>query len=131
MSFRPSIGERRRGMTLIEVVAAVVILGTILAAIMVARAKHVRQLAEARDLERVVEVADELIGRWWLSEEGPPVNGRGSASADGQIVWRTYWVSDPGVRTLGGRVLRVEVQMEGEGPGVVVDLVVPAEGAAS
>ncbi|WP_428387999.1 type II secretion system protein [Mucisphaera sp.] len=128
-----SPSRHRPGLTLIEVVAALVILGTILAGIVVARARHIDQLAEARTLTELSDVADRLITGWWLDPNGPPVNAQGSLSGDAQpgasdgdgITWRTSLVPNRGLEDLALRSLRIEV-VQGETV-LAVELALPAE----
>lgn len=124
----------RAGLTLIEVVAALAILGTLLVGIVLARARHTDQLLRARVQARAVEAADEMIARWWASREGVPIDASGELAGGDGLLWRTSIVDEDGIAELGARVVRVEVlQARGDGRRLtddggalfVVDLVVP------
>src|SRR5690349_364983 len=54
----------RRGTTLVEVIAALVILGTILAAMLIARGRFVRQDVQARRKIEAVRALDTLVDGW-------------------------------------------------------------------
>jgi len=101
--------SRAAGLTLIEVVAAIAILGTILVGIVLAQSRNTRQLAEARRTAEAVRHADELLADWWADEQGVPLNAAGAIDADPTLAWRTRRVANPPIEQLGGRVVRVEV----------------------
>lgn len=124
----------RRGLTLIEVLAAIAILGTVLVGVVLARSRHTRQLADTHRQNALVRATDELIASWWSSAEGVPVEQSGVCGPNGEMVWQTRVVSNRAVETMGARVVRVEVRPEQpgalpQGPPeqaeVIVDLVLP------
>jgi len=119
------------GLTLIEVVAAIAIMGTILVGIVMAQARHTRQLAQARQVRALVDEADALIASWALNLTQVPVDAEG-AVADGRLRWRTRAVENEPIEEVRARVVRVEFFIavdglgeQGVGPDFVVDLVVP------
>lgn len=122
--------SRAAGLTLIEVVAAIAILGTILVGIVMAKSRHTAQLASAERRMAAVTVADELIASWWLGED-IPVDQSGICERDESLAWQTRWVTNTPIEQLGARVIRVE--MHDRRPArdsmdkvlVTVDLVVP------
>jgi len=101
--------SRAAGLTLIEVVAAIAILGTILVGIVLAKSRNTRQLAEARRTAEVVRHADALLADWWADEAGVPPDAAGVIDADPTLAWRTRLVANPPIEQLGARVVRVEV----------------------
>jgi prepilin-type N-terminal cleavage/methylation domain-containing protein len=125
----------RRGLTLLEVVAALAILGGVLVGIVLARAKLARQTAMARQLSQAVRLSDDLIASWWARPEGVPVGADGVLGAEEAWVWATSPVANPAIERLGARVVRLEVRPRREPSGtgraapIVVDLVLPPEGA--
>jgi prepilin-type N-terminal cleavage/methylation domain-containing protein len=125
---------RRGGLTLIEVVAAIAILGAILVGIVLAKARHTHQLALARQTHVAVRAADGLIARWWAEPDGVPIGESGVLGADESLTWQTRLVENETVERLGTRVARVEVYESKMGttqaadpgePLVTVDLVLP------
>jgi prepilin-type N-terminal cleavage/methylation domain-containing protein len=120
--------SRQAGLTLVEVLAAVVILGTILVGVVVAKARHTRQLAVAREQTAAVHAVDGLIARWWADTGSVPVGASGTLGQDASITWQTFLVANPQIAALGARVVRVEVHGDAAAgkPLFVVDLVVPA-----
>ena len=135
-STRCSRPWRARGLTLIEVVAAIAILGTLLVGVVLAKSRHTRQLERARAQAGAVQAADALIADWWTRPQGVPIDDRGTVPGDPDLSWRTRLVDNRSVAALGARVVRVEVYPGRDAPRrarsgedhaalVVVDLVVP------
>ena len=124
---------RPAGLTLIEVVAAIAILGTILVGVVVAKSRHTRQLSLTQRHNVAVRAADELITGWWTSPGGVPTDGSGVVQADASLVWQTRLVENDAMHRLGASVVRVEIHdANSAGPGpptkkplVAVELVVP------
>lgn len=123
-------------MTLLEVVAAIAILGGLLVGLVLARARHLRQASAASELADAVRLADDLIASWWASPQGVPIGMTGALGGDGRWTWRTQAVSNREIETLGARVVRLEVRgrrapagrMAEAGGMFVVDLVLPGDG---
>ncbi len=101
--------SRPAGLTLIEVVAAIAILGTILVGVVLAKARHTRQLALTARREVAVRLADELLSQWWTGGDGVPVGVSGE-DANASLAWRTRRVPNPPIERLGARVVRLEVR---------------------
>lgn len=127
---------KRAGLTLVEVVAAIVILGTILVGIVLAKARHTRQLALAMQQQTAVQAADELLTGWWAVKQGVPVEARGQLDTTPAMIWQTHVVANPEAQQLGSRVVQLQVRLQpgletgrtGEDanqPLVAVDLVLP------
>lgn len=130
--------SRALGLTLIEVVAALAILGTLLVGIVLAKSRYNDQLRHARAQAGAVERADQLIARWWASPGGVPVGEEGVLPGGDRLRWRTRVVDNAEVAELGVRVVRVEIvdpvrearrdggdETRNNGPLIVVDLVLP------
>jgi len=124
--------SRRSGLTLLEVLAAVAILGTILVGVVMAKSRHTRQLAATGRLDAAVRAADELIAAWWASPNGVPVDQSGELGTEGSLTWRTRVVANKEIEALGARVVRVEVRPRAiaaweatDRSAVEVDLVLP------
>jgi len=124
--------SRAAGLTLIEVVAAIAILGTILVGIVLAKSRLTRQLVEADQRLAAVRAADELIAGWWTRDAGVPVDDAGVVDDHPEWSWRTHVMANPLIERWGARVVRVEVRpseghvvaLPGQPPvEVIVDLV--------
>ena len=59
----PTLGAR--GLTLVEVVAALALLGTLLSAMLLARGRYVRQNMRAQESVEAVAVTDALLEQWF------------------------------------------------------------------
>src|SRR5438876_3770040 len=83
----------RRGTTLIEVLAGLVVLGTLLVSVAVARARFVHQLADAERRLRATRAVDTMLGTWFA---GPtpavPTAAEGSLDGAADFAWRTRLV---------------------------------------
>lgn len=125
-------------MTLIEVVAAIAILGSVLVGVVLAQSRHTRQLAEARLQHEAAHAADELIAQWWTGPEGVPdpgASGEIQTPSGRTLTWSTSREASPALEELGTFVLRVEfTEAETEHPAslprsepwrLAVDLVLP------
>jgi prepilin-type N-terminal cleavage/methylation domain-containing protein len=117
-SFRFS---RRAGLTLIEVIAAIVILGTILVGIVLSKSRHTRQIALTQRKMEAVRAADRLLTRWWTGPDGIPVDKSGQVPQNPSLRWRTRVVPNPEVALLGARVVRLEILETRKGPGIEAD----------
>jgi prepilin-type N-terminal cleavage/methylation domain-containing protein len=122
----------RAGLTLLEIIAAIAILGTILVGIVLAKSRHTRQYALSERKTAAVQAADRLISAWWMSPNGIPLEDSGLIEADESLTWQTYLVENHEIEQLGGRVVRVEIRETrpnllepDEGPLVAVELVLP------
>src|SRR5258706_11329593 len=92
--------RRRKGrsaMTLIEIVAGLVILGTILASLAIARGRFARQWAAADRKLAATKAVDAMIAGWMESTPPRvPVNREGVLAGVGKHVWKTRAVRDAG-----------------------------------
>lgn len=100
--------SRQAGLSLIEVVAAIAILGAILVGIVLAKSSHTRQLALARRKQQAVRAADALIARWWR-EDDVPIGQQGMIEGKESLRWKTRLARKPRLAKLGARVLRVSI----------------------
>ena len=114
-------GQRRRsarwrvgGMTLLEVLAALVILSLLLAAAVSIQQRASRQWQQAQQNDLLLAEVDRLFANWYDDGGiGPPLNGGGEFSVDSQpIVWRVTPVSLPREGTFGLAVVRFEASSE-------------------
>jgi len=97
-------------MTLVEVVAGIAVLGTLLVAVLMTEAACKRQSAAAAIRLKGLRAADAMLEAWWASEEGIPVNDRGIVPAElGEFTWRTRALKSEPAEDLGVRIVRVEI----------------------
>lgn len=80
----------RRGSTLIEVLFGLVILATLLAAVVTARGRFLRQAADAEKKARLIHALDVQLERWYAAEPPTvPLNDTGALDALPGGTWRT------------------------------------------
>ena len=105
------------------------ILGTILAAMLIARGRFVRQDAQAKRKIEATRALEALVGSWM---NGPvsaiPVRATGLLAEDSGHTWSTHLIRDPSAEEIGARVLRVDVFDRSERqPIVTLDLLIHPE----
>ena len=118
----------RRATTLIEVIAGLVILGTILAALLIARGRFAQQEAMAQRKLAATRSLDALVSQWLNGPVGAiPVSARGDLGESNQT-WRTHLIPDPSAESLGAHVMRVEVfDRNARQPILTLDLLLQAK----
>ena len=115
---------RRRGLTLIEVVAALALMATLLVAVLTIKAGLTRRRAAADRQLRAAAAADGLLTAWWGDPESFPVNRSGPVPADPALAWSTRPLPNPAAARLGGRVVRLDVR-DAAAVVVSVDVLLP------
>lgn len=133
MSRRSLRCSPRAGLTLLEVIAGIAILSTILVLAVVSRSRQARQLALSQRIDRAVTAADELIADWYVDPAPMPLGQSGPVEGQEGMAWRIFAVSNDRVEQLGARVVRVQVLQERSSHGIEagevlteVDLVLPS-----
>jgi hypothetical protein len=123
--------RHRAGTTLVEVLAALVLTGSLLVALVLAKSRHERQWDTAQRRLAAVRAADQLLAGWWAEPGSMPLSGTGVVEDQPQLLWRTSLVSNTPVEQLGARVLQLELlAADGrvhEPPLAMVELVVPGQ----
>jgi prepilin-type N-terminal cleavage/methylation domain-containing protein len=123
------------GLTLVEVLAGMALLGTFLAAALVAGARLTAQRGDAERRLEALRVADELLEGWWRDVDNFPRHGEGRVSGRVTWHWTTRPVESEAARAIGCDVVALELRQataagagstDGE-PAVRVELVLPAE----
>jgi prepilin-type N-terminal cleavage/methylation domain-containing protein len=117
------------GMTLVEVVAAIAILGIILVSLTLARSSHQRQISAANCLSEGTRLVDDMISSWWSSPQGVPVESAGILGLRGEWSWTTHPLDNPAIDNIGARVVRVEavhaMDPSQSAKPIIIDLVLP------
>jgi|GEM_PF-2739955 len=121
----------RRGMTLIEVVAGLALLGTMLVAIFVIHARLIRQTALAHRKAAAVQATDALLTKWSVDWSTLPIGTEEPLDDHPQMSWSVIEVANPEVEALGAKAVELRVtdsQADTDGsPLVTVQLVIPVE----
>ncbi len=96
-------------MTLIEVVTGLIILGTILASLAIARGRFMRQWGDAERKLAVTRALGSLIEEW-MDAPAPrvPMRGEGPLPGVKDCVWRTQTIRDGDAAKLSAAIVRVE-----------------------
>ena len=105
---RCSQRNARAGLTLIEVIAAIVILGVILTSISIARNRFVRQLTVSEQKRKVIAALDTTVSQW-IAESAIPINKRGALAGVANCVWRTRALPTRSDNDLLVQIVRVQV----------------------
>jgi type II secretory pathway pseudopilin PulG len=130
---RKSLNARlsRRGTTLVEVLAGLVVLGTLLVAVAVARGRFVRQWSQADRKLAAVRYADAQVGRWLAGPpDAVPIDAAGPVDAPRDCVWRTRLIHDERGGGAGGGRRPVRNRGSHAQRGVLVRVDFPASRAA-
>jgi len=119
------------GLTLIEVVASLALLSTLLVGVLVAFNQHSRQIRAGNRKLDVLHRVDALLYRWAESGSTIPRAGSGEILGDDDLIWKTRVVDTRYRRNLGVDVVRIEVFAKREAllerPIVSLDLAVSSE----
>ncbi|QDU44559.1 hypothetical protein Mal52_30430 [Symmachiella dynata] len=99
----------RRGLTLIEVVAGIALLSTLLVTILMSYRAHAGQVRAAKQRLRAIEFADQQMAAW-MSARRVPGLGKWGESTDGQFTWRIMRGETTAETPYGLQVARLEVQ---------------------
>ena len=105
-----SISRRRRGVTLIETLAGLVILGTLLVSVAIARGRFLRQIAEADRRLAAIRATDAMLATWMSGPaQNVPVGKEGVLDSTQSLIWRTREFRDPEASRMSTIVVRLEV----------------------
>src|SRR3982751_5795038 len=99
----------RRGMTLVEVVASLALLASLLVGLLLAKARYTRQSALADRRLEAVRAADRLVTEGWGGPTRFPRRGAGRIDGPNDLSWQTDLVANPALGELGAQVVRLEV----------------------
>lgn len=127
-------GKRQRGLTMVEVLAALVILGSLLTAIVTAATRSSRQWARADRKLQAVVVADQLLEQWWADPKTMPRQDTGDITDDSSFRWRTQVIPNRELEKLDTEIIRLEMfdqrpEAVSREPIVAVELILPTKQA--
>jgi len=114
------------GTTLVEVVAGLALLGSLLVGLLMAKARFTRQAAVADRRMQAIAAADSILSAWHRDPKKLVRNGAGTMSDDPSLAWRSQIVANPPIEDLGGQVVRLEMIDRRDG-GVLVGVDYVAE----
>jgi len=129
---KPCYGRSARsqaGLTLVEVVAGLALLATLLVAILVAYRAHAAQIRATRQRLRGIEAAERLLTEWSSAGQLPAVGEQGRVDGEADLIWRFVPSKSPPLKQLGAQIVRLEIaRSTSKAPGDVltsVELLVP------
>lgn len=108
MSMRLPTTRSRAGLTLIEIIAAIALVGLLLSAVVTAKARHTHQLADASRILEATKYADALLLEWHATTGVPPEDSGEFIQGD-SFTWRTTIVRDVELPPTEFQVVRLSV----------------------
>lgn len=99
-----------RGMTLIEVVAGLALMGTLVAAMLTAKSRFNGQYQHAQRVLASVDALDKLLAEQWPALSMIEQPEHGVFESPKNMVWRAYVVDSQAAADWHCRVIRVEVR---------------------
>src|SRR6266566_405840 len=118
--FKTSSPARARGVTLIEALAGLVILGTLLVSITIARGRFIRQRGLAEQKIAAAAAVDRLIAKWMAgSGAAIPVSAQGPLDGVANHSWRTHTIHDQSASEMGASIVRLEVISDRNAPPII------------
>jgi hypothetical protein len=101
-----------RGATLVEVVAGLALLASLLTALLLARARYSQQWVLANQRLAAVQLADELLAEWWTEPQELPRADQGVLDEQRGWKWRTQVIQNHAADSIGVEVIRLEILQE-------------------
>lgn len=99
----------RRGLTLVEVAAAMALLGTLLVSVLLAHAKLRGQETRAGQFLEAQRLADKLLATWWENLDEFPREDQGDVPGAAAWSWRTRRVPSPEAKAIEAEIVAVEL----------------------
>ena len=118
----------RHGLTLVEVMTAMLLLGTLLVTLLVGFSRQAIQIEQASQRLRVMETAELQLAEWHLKFGFAPVNENGEWMIDNKIYrWQTRPVEQQIDRKfLLGKIAFDVFAADGKTPFLSLELIVPS-----
>jgi hypothetical protein len=108
MSNGYSSSPGRRGLTLVEVIAGLLLLATLLTSVLAAFKIHAAQIRAARDRLKASELAEGLLGDWMARNQLPAVGTQKPLPETDGWMWRVL-ANEPQLSGAALRTVRVEI----------------------
>jgi prepilin-type N-terminal cleavage/methylation domain-containing protein len=127
--FSPPYKGRPHGLTLIEVVVGMGILGALLVGILLADTRTSGQTRRANERIEACKAADELLRTWWFDWSGGkefPRGGSGAVSGRAGWTWETEILPPAGAADLNADVVAVRIfTPDRQEPAASVEVLMP------
>ena len=122
MNRHETFWRRSAGVTLIEVLVSLALLGSLAVAMVLARGRLVDQHRLALQKAQAVQVADGLLAHWLAQgKEEFPIDASGRVESHDDWVWQTRQVPLPELDPFNAQVVRLTIMDTGV-PGKPVEL---------
>lgn len=126
------VSRGRSGLTLVEVVAGLLLMSTLLVGILTTCGRHTRQIKRARQQMAAAALADRLLTEWARDPEQRFTENGCDPSDESGLSWRWRTVESGNVpETMGIEIVRLEILSakfhEEEKPLVAVEIVRPLQ----
>src|SRR6056297_2078508 len=96
--------NNRTGLTLIEVVAAIALLASLLASVLAAHNRLASQTRKAEQRLKAIEAADRLLAEWTSVDPMEIPAAEGEIRGKTPLVWTVTARTEPGLKDLGIQV---------------------------
>jgi type II secretory pathway pseudopilin PulG len=116
----------RAAFTLVEVVASLMLVGTLLVGILTAHRRHSQQVASAKERLAAVAAADKLLDSWRATGAWGATTSSGIFKNKNNFVWRWTVTTPPELQRVGAAKGRLEVlrrESTDDRPLVMIELV--------
>lgn len=100
----------RSGLTLIEVVAGLVLMATLLVALVRATAVHRRNVVLAEERLEAIQYADRFLTKWSAEQRTQPTSQRGTVAGRANWVWQMRPVRTQELGGVRAAVWRLDIQ---------------------
>jgi hypothetical protein len=105
---------REKAFTLVEVVASLMLLGTLLVGVLLAHRRHAQQIRSAAARLQAIKAADGLFSEWCEQGSWGTAQSGGEFPGEPSLVWRWSVVPSRELRHFGAAIGRLEVFSTGE-----------------
>lgn len=99
----------RPAFTLVEVVASLMLVGTLLVGILTAHRRHVQQVTSAKERLAAVAAADQLLDSWRAAGAWGATTSSGTFKNNNNLVWKWTIATPPELARVGAAKGRLEV----------------------
>ena len=100
----------RKGLTLVEVIAGLALMASLLSTMVVAYSAHLRQHRNAQRKVLAVELLDRKLEEWRRTSQPIPVPAEGDFLDKPEFHWRSELVPNSTLHQFFGEVVRIEVR---------------------
>jgi prepilin-type N-terminal cleavage/methylation domain-containing protein len=101
--------KRAIGFTLLEIVVALLLMGSLAAATLVALAAQQHQVLVAKQKQEATSIAESLLSQWYDRNGSVPSHGQGIVEQRTDWLWRTQPIRSESIFGLPVNIIRLEV----------------------